>query len=79
MDLVKYTWEPSEVTTDDGYILTLFHITGTVDGGKFTPTKSPVFVQHGHQMDAASWMNDYHESPPKKYDGGKPMPMQLAD
>ena len=79
MDLVKYTWEPFEVTTDDGYILTLFHITGTQDDGPFTPTKEPVLLQHGHMMDAASWMNDYHANKPWLYSTCKPMPMQLAD
>ena len=39
-----YTWEPVEATTDDGYILTLFHITGTVSGGDFTPDKDPVLI-----------------------------------
>ena len=61
MDLNGYTWEPFEVTTEDGYILTLFHITGTVDGGAFTPTLPPVLINHGHMEDASSWMNAYHE------------------
>ena len=30
MDGFGYSWEPFEVTTDDGYILTTFHITGKV-------------------------------------------------
>ena len=38
MDHYKYTWEAFEVTTDDDYILTTFHITGTQDGGAFTPS-----------------------------------------
>ena len=28
MDTWQYSWEPFEVITDDGYILTTFHITG---------------------------------------------------
>ena len=28
MDVYEYSWEPYEVTTDDGYILTTFRITG---------------------------------------------------
>ena len=28
MDQYGYSWEPFEVTTEDGYILTTFHITG---------------------------------------------------
>ena len=79
LDKYKYTWEAFEVTTDDDYILTLFHITGTEEEGKFTPTKEPVLIQHGLKMDAASWMNDYSTEAPKDYDAGKPMPLQLAD
>ena len=44
MDLQGYTWESFEVTTEDNYILSEFHITGTKEGGKFTPTKEPVLV-----------------------------------
>ena len=43
-----YTWEAVEVTTDDGYILTTFHITGTIASGKFNPDKGSVLVQHGN-------------------------------
>ena len=31
MDLYGYTWEAFEVTTDDDFILTTFHITGKPD------------------------------------------------
>ena len=73
LEFQGYTWEAFEATTEDDYILTVFHITGTKEGGAFTPTKEPVLVQHGHMMDAASWMSDYHEN------GNKPMPCKLAD
>ena len=39
-----YSWEAFEVTTDDGYILTTFHITGTTATGKFNPDKGSVLV-----------------------------------
>ena len=78
MNQYGYTWEAFKVTTDDSYYLTLFHVTGTKDGGKFAPTKDPVLVQHGLGMDAASWLNDY-SNPPEGYSQGKPMPLQLAD
>ena len=74
MDQYGYTWEAFKVTTDDSYYLTLFHITGTQDGGKFTPTKDPVLIQHGLGMDAASWLNDYSNAP-EGYSQGKPMPL----
>ncbi len=46
-----FTWEAKEVTTGDGYILTMFHVTGN-DQGLFTPDKPPVFIQHGAGDDA---------------------------
>ena len=48
MDHYGYTWEAFEVTTEDDYILTTFHITGTKDGGAFTPDKDAVLIMHGH-------------------------------
>ena len=73
MDTAGYTWEAFDVTTEDDYILTVFHITGTSEGGMFTPTKEPVLIQHGLKMDAASWIHDYSETP-FYYTKGKPMP-----
>ena len=78
MDHYNYTWEAFEITTEDDYIVTTFHITGTRDGGLFNPTKESILVQHGNMMDAASWINDYHNAP-AEYTEGKPMPLQLAD
>ena len=43
MDLYGYTWEAHEVTTDDDYILTTFHITGKTDK-PYTPTKESILV-----------------------------------
>ena len=71
MEEFKYTWEAFEVTTEDGYILTTFHITGSTETGPFTPTYNPVLIQHGNLQDAASWLASYNE--------GKPMPLILAD
>ena len=39
-----YTWEAEKVHTDDGFILTTFHVTGSVEGGPFTPTQGPVLI-----------------------------------
>ena len=41
-----YTWQPYKVTTDDGYILTTFRITGK-EGTDYSPTKPPVIMNHG--------------------------------
>ena len=67
----KYTWEAIEVETEDGYLLTTFHVTGSTETGKFNPDKGAVLIQHGNLQDAASWIDSY----PK----GKPMPLILAD
>ena len=53
-----YTYDPVKVTTDDGFILTTFHITGNSDG-KFTPTLPPVLIQHGDYGDGAGWLRYY--------------------
>ena len=50
-----YTWEAIKVTTEDGHILTTFHVTGNSDG-LFTPTRPPVLLQHGDYSDATIMM-----------------------
>ena len=71
MDNSGYTWEAHEVTTEDGYILTTFHVTGSTETGLFSPNKGTVLIQHGGSSDAASWISYYYDS--------KPMPLILAD
>ena len=66
-----YTWEAFDVETEDGFVLTTFHVTGTTESGAFKPDKGAVLIQHGAQMDAARWIYDYGEN--------KPMPLILAD
>ena len=79
MDHWGYTWEAFEVHTEDHYILTTFHVTGTKDGGRFTPTRESIFVQHSLAKDAASWLMSYRFPLDLKYKAGKPMALQLAD
>lgn len=84
MDYYKYTWEAFEVTTEDDYILTTFHITGTQADGMFTPSKEAILLQHGHMADAAKWIGGYHSDNkhglfPSTYKPGKPLALQLAD
>ena len=43
MDQYGFTWDPVKVHTDDGFILTTFHVTGNANG-PFTPTKPPVII-----------------------------------
>ena len=59
MDYYGYLWEAFEITTEDKYILTTFHITGTVEAGPITPTKESIMTQHGHLNDGTSWINAY--------------------
>ena len=59
------------MTTEDGFILTLFHLTGTTATGDFNPSRGSVLLQHGATMDAATWIAGYTI--------GKPMPLILAD
>ena len=66
-----YTWEAEKVHTEDGFILTTFHVTGRVDSGPFTPTMPPVLIQHGDSSDGANWLAGYTY--------GVPMHLQLAD
>ena len=38
-----YTWEPYEVTTEDGFVVTLFRVTGN-SYGAFKPDKGAVLI-----------------------------------
>ena len=49
------TWETIPVHTDDGYTLTMWHVTGTVDGGPIEITKPAVVFQHGMGGSAFVW------------------------
>ena len=65
------TWESMKVQTDDGYTLTMFHITGTVDGGNIAITKPAVIFQHGMGGNALGWTTSLN---PDKV----PMAIQIA-
>ena len=56
MEWWGYTWEAFEVTTDDGYILANFHITGKTDGSASptNPDLHPAFFMNGMMTDAES-------------------------
>ena len=71
MDYYGYQWEDVKVTTEDGYILTMFHITGKVGSGSLTVDKPPILISHGMMCDATSWIEDI-----KRY-GGESLPFQL--
>lgn len=59
MTLHGYEWEAHEVHTEDKYILTLFRVLGRTDA-----SLGSVLVQHGAEMDGASWLKDQANSKP---------------
>ena len=56
---LDYTWEAHKVTTDDGYILTLFRIIGDKTGLAVPnqSSKGPLLITHGFLTDSISWFN----------------------
>ena len=57
IDWYGYTWTDHVITTDDGYELVTFRITG--DGSTtFAPDKPPIVIMHGMTMDASSWLEN---------------------
>ena len=54
-----YSWEAVEVTTEDGALVTMFHVTGKhgSEWYKSTRPEVPVLVMHGSFMDGATWLN----------------------
>ena len=68
------TWETIPVHTDDGYTLTMWHITGTTDG-PFGITKPAVLFQHGMGGSAEVWTANPIDPRKKNYE---PMAFQLA-
>ena len=74
MDYLQYSWEAFEVTTEDDYILTLFHVTGNKQGD-YKPTEPPILMMHGAYQDAASWISSSAGSDW----GSTPYQLQLAD
>ena len=52
MNKEGYTWEAYKTTTDDGWHLTLFRITGRENEAPTEKHETPVLVQHGLGMSA---------------------------
>jgi lysosomal acid lipase/cholesteryl ester hydrolase len=55
-----FGFETHPVTTDDGYILNVFRITG----GNVKPGAPVVFLQHGITDSADCWIMNYNEVAP---------------
>jgi len=74
MDKEGYTWEAYKTRTDDGWHLTLFHITGRMDEDATMDMKkheTPVLLQHGFMESSLSWAGANM--------GETPWPLQLVD
>ena len=68
----EFDWEPYTVTTDDGYVLTMFRLQGPIGNVPvYRDAKQSVLVMHGIGMSADSWFT----SP--LY--GEPMPIALYE
>ena len=73
MEYWGYEWEAIKVPTEDGYILTTFHLTGKKGHDiKKEESYMPVMLMHGLGCDATSWLD-----PNNRVE--RPLPMQLFD
>ena len=54
-----YFWRSHKVETTDGYILTMFEITGDEQNRKIKHQgkKGPLLLQHGYSSDSITWLN----------------------
>lgn len=62
MGLYSLEYDDFKVTTEDGYILTLFRISGRYNDSEFREyhqEKGAVLIMHGNFVDAAQWMTHY--------------------
>ena len=73
MDKAGYTWDSHKIQTEDGWWLTLFHVTGKVGENSAPWREYPVHVQHGANMDAQYWIER------SNIEGVKSWPLQLVD
>ena len=63
MEQWGYDWEPVKVTTEDGYILTTFHVLGKLGETRDATSAGTVLIQHGDQEDGSSWLGNYETEP----------------
>jgi hypothetical protein len=67
-----YDWDAHNTTTSDGFILTLFHITGKGGEPMTERTQPPVIIQHAMGSDASYML--YTKKP-----GDLPIALQLYE
>ena len=53
----NYTWEMEEITTADGYQLTMKHIVGDDMGNPLDISNGPLLLVHGLYTDSSAWFN----------------------
>ena len=64
MDALGYSWEPFEVTTEDGYILSLWRIPGSIDESQNSMKKPPVLFLPGLMAACYNWVDNRPEVTP---------------
>ena len=52
---INLTWESFKIKTEDGFTLTVFHVTGSTLTGPYEITKNAVVLQHGMGGSGLSW------------------------
>lgn len=60
MDNWGFTWEAHNLTTEDGYILTMFHLTGKVDESepRAASVYNPMLFKNCYFSDSADWFGN---------------------
>ena len=73
LDLFGITWEPIKVKTENGWTLTLIHLTGKVDTGPTKTADRPSLIfQHGMGGDGTIWVNSINMMKPELIKSDKP-------
>ena len=72
LGIYNYQWDPVTVKTDDGYTLTLIHITGN-KGKTVESTKGPLLIQASIGTPLSVWLSYYFGSDPV----ADPAPLRL--
>ena len=81
MDFWGYTWDAHKIKTDDGFVLTTFHVTGKKGHEIVTDhSRAPIVVMHGLACDAETWVYVDPDDPQViTEDTAWPLPLHLFD
>jgi len=63
MGILDYAWEPLEVTTDDGYVLNLIHV--TTKGWFSKDSKGPLLVEPTYGLSIGNYLGAIYATTPK--------------